>query len=39
MADTRDPQTYAILGACLEVHKDLGYGFLNPCIRRRLSGS
>ena len=28
MADERDPQTYAIIGACMEIHRQLGHGFL-----------
>jgi GxxExxY protein len=27
-ADSRDPQTYAIIGAGIEVHKTLGRGYL-----------
>jgi len=26
--DQRDPQTYAIIGACIEIHRQLGHGFL-----------
>jgi GxxExxY protein len=26
--DKRDPQTYAIIGACMEIHRQLGHRFL-----------
>ncbi|MBL8090636.1 MAG: GxxExxY protein [Anaerolineales bacterium] len=28
LIDKRDPQTYSIIGACMEIHRQLGHGFL-----------
>jgi GxxExxY protein len=35
--DKREPQTYSILGACMEVHRVLGHGFLEVVYQEALA--
>jgi GxxExxY protein len=35
-SETRDPQTYAIIGAAMEVHQQLGHGFLKAVYHQAM---